>query len=293
MDKNRNGTELRNLKRIAMLIILNILHVTARNKLQEKENMFYILLWTWTGIPFTMDQEDFIAANCQFQNCFITKNISFFNDVTKFDAILFDAIALKEKQDIPYPEKRSKRQRYVLVSTEASVHCPITSEYNNFFNWTWTYKLDSDIVYSEIAIKDKDGTVVGPKKEMHWLPEAKMETTSINILNKLADKRIAAIWIATNCDPASQSVRYIRKMQVELKKNNHSVDTYGSCDNANNTKCISKACQALIESTYYFYLFFESVVSEDFVSKQLLTPLNHFAVPVVFGGANHTRYVGN
>lgn len=299
MVKNRNGTELRNLKRIAIITILNILHVTAHNKLEEKEKLFNILLWTSTGIPFTMAQENFIASKCQFQNCFITRNVSMLSDVTKFDAILFDAVALKEEPDIPFPKNRSKYQRYVLASTESSVHYPITSEYNNFFNWTWTYKLDSDIVFAQIAIKDKDGKVVGPKKEMHWLPEAKMKTTSNDIINKLADKTITAIWITKNCDPESQSHRYIRKMQEELKMGNRSVDIYGPCENMNNTMCVPgfpkfiKECEALIESNYYFYLVFENVVSEDFVSKQLLTPLNHFAVPIVFGGANYTRYVGN
>lgn len=286
----------RNLKRITVITILNILHLTASKKQAKKEKLFNILLWTSSEIPFQTGRKDFIQPKCQFQNCYITKNVSYLSDVAKFDAILFDSAALHEHPDIPFPNRRSEKQRYILLSTESSVRHPITPEYNNFFNWTWTYKLDSDIVFTRIVIRDKDGKVVGPKKEMHWLPDAEMKPISSDILRKLMDKTVTGIWLVTDCDPGSQSQRYIKSLQEELHTYNRKIDVYGQCPGANNTICNKdynkvKQCEALIKSTYYFYMSFENALSEDFVSTQLLTALNYFAVPVVFGGANHTRYI--
>lgn len=298
MDEKRNVINLHNLRRIIAITVLSILHVRAKVEVAEKEKIFNILLWTSSELSFIMERVNFVAAKCQFQNCFVTKNSSYLNDVRNFDAILFDSVALKNQPDIQLPRSRSKNQRYVLVSTESSARYPITFEYNNFFNWTWTYKLDSDIVFAQIAIRNKDGKIIGPKKVMHWLSNAHMKPTSVNILSKLAHKKSTAIWLVTNCDPESQAQGYIKNLQEEMYKYNHSVDLYGRCDIAQNMLCTRdlkkvymKECEALIESKYLFYLSFENVLSEDFVSTHLLTGLNHFAVPVVFGGANHTRYV--
>lgn len=284
----------RNLIRITVIMTINILHITANDKPANKEKLFYILLWTSSEIPFMMEREDFIRPKCQFQNCYITKNIRYLDDVTKFDAILFDSVALHRHPDISFPIRRSAKQRYVLLSTESSVRHPITPEYNSFFNWTWTYKLDSDIVFTQIAIRDKNGKIVGPKKEMHWLPDVNKKPASDDILKKLANKTTTGIWLATDCNPESQFQRYVKTVQEELHKFNRNIDVYGQCPGAYNNLCTKdtgsvEECEALIESTYYFYLSFENVMSEDFVSRQLLTALNHYAVPVVFGGANYTR----
>lgn len=292
------GTTLHDLRKIATIVILNILHVTANIDIVEKDKLFYILLWTTSEMAFRMDQDNFVSPKCQFQNCLITKNASYLDHITNFDAILFDSVFLYEHPDIQLPHRRSRTQRYVFVSTASSADYPITPEYNNFFNWTWTYKFDSDVVFSQIAIRDLEGKVIGPKKEMHWLPVSQMKPIRSNISSKLENKTKTAMWLATSCDTDSQSQIYIKNLQEELRKYNDNVDIYGHCEQANYKLCTKnyeklymKECEALIESTYFFYLSFESILSEDFVSSALLKALKHFAVPIVLGGANHTRYV--
>lgn len=54
---------------------------------------------------------------------------------------------------------------------------------------------------------------------------------------------------------------------------------------------LSEHCYALIESDYYFYLAFENSFCEDYVTEKILTATQHYAVPVVYGGANYSRYV--
>ncbi|XP_063375065.1 alpha-(1,3)-fucosyltransferase C-like [Cydia amplana] len=50
-------------------------------------------------------------------------------------------------------------------------------------------------------------------------------------------------------------------------------------------------CLKLIQEQYYFYLSFENSFSEDYVTEKLLTALENYAVPVVYGGANYTRFM--
>nr|XP_037877562.1 alpha-(1,3)-fucosyltransferase C-like [Bombyx mori] len=47
----------------------------------------------------------------------------------------------------------------------------------------------------------------------------------------------------------------------------------------------------MIREKYYFYLSFENSFGEDYVTEKLLHALEFDAVPVVYGGANYTRFM--
>lgn len=305
MARRKNKALLHNLRQITLVTIVNILHVTAKYEKAEKVNMFNILLWTPMGNSFfdqmPLGSYSFTEPKCQYQNCYLTNNPSYLSNIRKFDAVLFDFPALGRQHGFALPKQRSISQRYVLVSTESPVAHPIKADFNNFFNWTWTYKLDSDVVIANIAIRDAKGTIIGPKNDMHWLAKDKMKASSTDTLSKLTHKRTAAIWLVTNCEPNSQPRIFIQKLQDELRNYNHSLDFYGNCPNANygvcsmdftNKKKLNR-CDQLTEKKYYFYLSFENILSADLVSAHLLTALQHYSVPVVYGGANYTRYVND
>ena len=62
------------------------------------------------------------------------------------------------------PSKRSPHQRYILNTHESSraenVPPYVNKKYlsSNFYNWTWTYRKDSDIIesYGPIVVKADD-----------------------------------------------------------------------------------------------------------------------------------------
>lgn len=238
----------------------------------------------------TLGRNSFTDRNCLFKNCFITDNDTFFTDVKKFDVVVFNAVSLYHKQ-INLSVNRSIKQKYVLSSSEASANFPISARYNYFFNWTWSYMLDSDISCPSVVIWNKFNHIIGPKVVMHWMNMSKMEPTSRYVKYKLRNKKLAAAWIVPKCDNSSNQFRYVQQLRLALIRYGLTVDIFGECGTV---KCLNRwvqTCYGLIENYYYFYLSFEDSISFDYVTKNLLIALHHFAVPVVYGGANYTRCV--
>lgn len=273
-----------------IFILFNLFHAKGYNKpivilmaTPINESSFKHLKLGW---------KSFSDRNCSFQNCFITDNSTFLRDVTEFDVVLFNAISLNHNQ-INLPVNRSVNQKYVLISSEASANYPISKRYNFFFNWTWSYILESDISCPSVVIKNKSDYIIGPKVVMHWMNMAEMKPTSKYVKHKLRNKKLAAAWIVPKCDNSITQYNYVQQLRSALSQYGLTVDIFGECGNV---KCLNRwvqTCYALIENYYYFYLSFENSISFDYVTEKLLIALHHFAVPVVYGGANYTRCVYN
>lgn len=288
MQKNTK----KSIKYFTNIIVFNIFYV---NGLKEKNDLIYILLWTTSDIePFrflSMGQESFISKKCVFQNCFVTNNRTHFADVTEFDVIMFNMMNLGINVQA-LPSKRSIHQRYVFVALYPAGYHEISGGFNGFFNLTWTYKLSSDVSFTHITVKNKHDELIGPKIDMHWIDINDMKPTSSYVIHKLRKKKTAAMWIVSNCLAKSNRHSFVTSLQRELTKYNHTLDIFGKCGNMNcpDNESLDE-CFALIESDYYFYLAFENSLSEDYVTEKVCHALEHFAVPVVFGGANYTRYL--
>lgn len=252
--------------------------------------MIYILMWTKEFSPFNyseMGQQFFKNKNCEFQNCFVTNNKSYFQNVIYFDVITFNAMNIKDT--IP-PLERSIDQLYVFASMDPPGLYRMPSSYKGFFNLTYTYKLDSDVPLRFLIVRNDKGEIIGPNKDMHWIDIKDMKPTSDEIKKKLQNKNKAVAWFVSNCHAPNQREDYVQKLSVELDKYELKVDIFGVCGYLECPK-FTKECYDILESDYYFYLSFENSMCIDYVSEKLLTALKHFTVPVVYGGANYTRYV--
>lgn len=273
---------------VIMLILLNIFYTTGNNV--KYSNLIYILEWTPTHAePFNFleqGQEGFQKRKCAFQNCFLTSNHTYFLNVLKFDVIIFNAVHMK---NVTLPPKRSPYQKYVMVAMEPAGYYPLDAKFNDFFNFTWTYKLDSDVPFPYIIIKNQLGEVIGPKIDMHWMKVEQMNETSAYVIDKLRNKYIAAACFVSNC-MSYKRLKFVYDLKNELSKFGERLDIYGKCGNYQcPVQSTIDECYALIESDYYFYLAFENSFGADYVSEKLLHALEHFAVPVVLGGANYSR----
>lgn len=280
-----------NAKIFIILLILSILYHETKQHVKQP-NIIYILQWTESKRePFVYwkpGRKYFKAMNCEFQNCYITDNVNYFDDVTDYDVILFNAIDIYNV-DLPY--LRSDNQIYVFITTDSAANYPMSNTLNWIFNYTATYKLGSDIPYPYITVRNKLGEVIAPKKEVHWIDVAKMNSTSQSIIDRLQNKKIAAAWFVTNCDASSERLTYASNLREALTSYDLEIDIYGGCgylwcDRTNPDDCMSK-----VERDYYFYLSLENSYSEDYVTEKLLTALNHYAVPVVLAAGNYTRCV--
>lgn len=262
---------------------------------QKDISLKYILLWTSPSTEplryIVNGQTGFKERKCPVNNCYVTPNRKLLKDLTDFDVILFHFPELVQRKSYyDLPKKRSPRQIYTFVSMESSAYYPVPKKlYVNYFNMTWTYKLDSDVYFGYITIKNKSGEVIGPSENMNWLEVNKMLPINETFKEKLKKKSKAGAWFVSNCNAPSGRVGFMEKLQTELKEFNLSVDVYGSCGSKQCPKNQMNECLMRIKSEYYFYFSLENSFSTDYVTEKLLNALNNYAVPVVYGGADYSR----
>ncbi|XP_053611905.1 alpha-(1,3)-fucosyltransferase C-like [Plodia interpunctella] len=256
---------------------------------------YYILQWT-TGkrSPFYhmgTGPSKFIEMKCPHQNCYVTDNRSYLSDLKDFDAIVFNGNDVINMNQDQLPQERSPLQKFVFGATESAPNkmaCNPIME--NLFNWTWTYKLDSDVRWSYILIYNSDGDEIGPKPNMEWPMEMEPiqdeETTFI-----LDGKSKAAAWFVTHCKTLGKREDFVNKVKPELSKLNLTLDVYGKCGDLDCPRSKSDECYDMVKKDYYFYFSFENSFATDYVTEKLLTALNNFAIPVVYGGADYSRFL--
>lgn len=250
----------------------------------------YILLWRMQSSLNNLEgQKSFIEQKCSFMNCYITDNRGLLNDdYTNFEAIVFNINDVKYWNPTLLPKNRSPRQKYILFGNMSSDNNPICSnESDNFFNWTWTYKLNSDIVSPFIEIRDVNGTIVGPKADMSW--NICTRTLPHKLKEKLKTKSKAVAWISSKCVTNNNRIVYVKELKKLLKNYNLNLDIYGSCGSSYCSNTSRKDCAKMIQREYYFYIALEDSSAEDYVTKELLMALNNYAVPIVFSKNNYSR----
>lgn len=260
-----------------------------------KDDMKYILLWTSARtVPFVFigeGQKGFVDRKCPFTNCFVTGNKKYLKDITKYDVIAFAGPEVIRMPMDQLPIKRSPHQKYAFASIESPDYYPVCSNrFDEYFNWTWTFKLDSDVRWGYMVIRDQNNNVVGPNKEMHWIKQEDMDPVSDEFKERLKSKTKAAAWYVSNCHSKSKRELFVKELQKELTKFDLTVDVYGKCGPLQCSRSKEAECFDLIKEKYYFYLSFENSYSEDYVTEKLLNAVWNDAVPVVYGAGNYSRY---
>ncbi|XP_063831724.1 alpha-(1,3)-fucosyltransferase C-like [Ostrinia nubilalis] len=251
----------------------------------------YILKWTDAYAHYMTPlkrnhQNVFVDSNCSFVNCYLTTDRRLLSDVRHFDAILFD---VENNWDF-HPLIRSPYQKFIFVAIESAASYPLCYKgWDNYFNLTWTYRLDSDIRWSYITVLDKNGTVVGPKVDMNWVDP--MDPAPESVMKVIKGKNKTAAWFVSHCKSKGKREDYVDKLQAALRKYGLEVDIFGWCGKLQCTKDRLSDCLKIVEQEYFFYLAFENSLAEDYVTEKLLYAVHHHTVPIVYGGANYSRFL--
>lgn len=245
----------------------------------------YILVWD--GYYLVIDKEGkqtFPNLQCRVNNCFFTEDKDLLDgDYTRFDAIFFSQDALYTTND--RPERRAKSQIYIFSTIESAYNTPACEIFNdNFFNWTFTYRLDSDIVWSYFVVRNVTQHKVAPSENVKW--KTNLNPISPSIVKILRQKKKAAAWLVSHCKADSMRDDYITRLQENLFHYSLKIDVYGDCTQK---KCDDDDCEEMLTKDYYFYMAFENSFSEDYVSEKVLHGYNNYVVPIVYGGANYSR----
>ncbi|CAL7946373.1 unnamed protein product [Xylocopa violacea] len=248
-----------------------------------------ILFWNtmFGNETFYMGQGD-IFQRCPVNDCVAMHERSYADQV-EFDAVLFHG---NELDVADLPATRSPRQWYVFVNLESPVNRPLTDHfYEDFFNLTMTYRLDSDVVWAYNIVRDaRTGRIVAPTRDTNWTAfynrsDDRAYENGDSALSKLIrGKKRPVAWFVSNCKAKSGRQNYVDELSRHI-----SVDIYGRC--GSRTCPVSEDCFARVaEPNYYFYLSFENSLCDDYVTEKLYNALRYNVVPIVYGGANYSLF---
>lgn len=205
--------------------------------------------------------------NCKVKNCYVTANKHLL-PIEEFDALLFH-IPLPHylnHRDV-LPQKRSPHQRYIFANFETPInYVGKRTQYvlDGFFNWTMTYRLDSDIPWTL-------GSIVKGKTK-YTMPTEEF----------VRNKTRTAAWFVSNCNALNR-----RAILGEELGRYIDVDVYGTCGTLTCKK--SDDCYGMLERKYGFYLAFENSNCRDYVTEKFFNVLGRNVIPVVYGAPNYTH----
>ncbi|XP_018577371.1 alpha-(1,3)-fucosyltransferase C-like [Anoplophora glabripennis] len=233
------------------------------------DNVPYKNILYWNGAfghaDFYLGFGSKIFERCEVRNCFTTDNRCYL-PIDQFDAVLFHGREyIWETQD--KPENRSQAQVYIYVNQESPANTPKWIGSDNFFNWTMTYRLDSDIAYTYGMYKN-----ITTNYKMPTVEEVQQKSRKI-------------AWMVSNCNPPSN-----RKTLYEKLSKYFPIDVYGACGTMSCPREDSNGCYDLIARNYKFYLSFENSICVDYVTEKMYSALNRDFIPIVYGGANYSKF---
>lgn len=192
----------------------------------------YILLYTnffgsnnWYLPAETVGPDFFRSIQCPETDCIITTHQDLLPSIAYFDALVFHAA---ERWSQPYPAFRSPFQRYVAAILESPAHTkhPLDRD-GNFFNWTMTYRLDSDVLWSYVQLEDTGtGAVAGPAEGALWLKQRQQfrNYSSQRLLGLVRKKSKMAAQFVSHCGAISGRDRLVKAIRKFVQ-----VDVYGDC----------------------------------------------------------------
>ena len=244
-------------------------------------------------------RQPLIEAKCPVNNCFFTDDIDKFNES---DVVIFFIQYMYD-----FPDYRFPNQRFVFYELDSPANTksyPFTNNHTryNYFNWTMTHRLDSDIVQRDIY-----GAIV-PKPSAH-LPEIYPESlysmsdgrdggrsrrqtkpSPLYLRRPKSDSDVwrgktkLVAWFASHCPTPIRREEYVRQLSQYVQ-----VDVYGKCGNM--TTCGNdEKCLQLLRTDYKFYLSFENSWCPDYVTEKFYRPLLYDTVPIVLGGVDYDQF---
>ena len=204
--------------------------------------------------------------------------------MSSYDAVVFNMNVLHYSGKLPWNEAdywRNPKQRFVFMSMEPPMltwggsgqNKTEVNLYENYFNWSMSFRFDSDVQFTYGLTKLKN-------KSSDFKPFAK---------KKSSPNQPIVVWMASNCAAFSRREDYVKEMKRFIK-----VDSYGKCgdlkcDKNKTTESSPEECYRMMESKYKFYLSFENSFCTDYVTEKFFYILSYDMIPVVYGAANYSR----
>ncbi|CAL8090481.1 unnamed protein product [Orchesella dallaii] len=230
-----------------------------------KENERIILFWTTYFYGDQQEAWDKPNVTLSYPNCFANCRIVTDRSYRAVsDAVIFHSRDLS-RDDLP--QVHIPNQIWVYLQQESPLYTHENlKDYSGIFNWTMSYRQDSDIYH--------------PYKRILPTSSKDNETKSINAIIKSKTKFVA--WIVSNCHTEGKRENYVAELEKFI-----AIDIYGSCGDFS---CPQKGegCFEHIGQEYKFYLSFENSLCVDYITEKFYNALQYNLVPVVYGGGDYS-----
>ncbi|KAI8505029.1 Alpha-(1,3)-fucosyltransferase 7 [Branchiostoma belcheri] len=230
-----------------------------------------IVVWTrWWGVRLWGVQDHYCPS---MPECVFTGERE---EIRNADAVVFHYHdTLKVYSKLAMPLTRFPHQHWVWFAME----CPIVTRlrdlvsYSGIFNWTMTYRNDSDVLTAygsaSLAYKMLKGMRINPNKDY------------------TLGKKHLAVWFVSNCYKYLPRFAYAKELVKHIQ-----VDVFGQCGEV---ICSKKdfQCSNHIIKQYKFYLSFESYKCQEYITEKFWrNAIENEVVPVVFGApkTDYERY---
>ena len=215
-------------------------------------------------------------SHCQISNCryrfALTKRNATLKHPFDADAVVIQGMAIFE---LSPPPRRDQNQVFVLAVRDTLPQIrhldqkAIGKYWVKEFNWTMSFRLDSDVYLPYSYIWERKNTTHLDKKNYDSIFEEK-------------DNDI--LWFVSHCITKS-----IREQYVEDLSKVVNVDIVGRC--GKNKVCPKGAahCSDNIVGKYKFYLAFENSFYKDYVTEKLFKFFNEDIIVVVRGATDYSK----
>ena len=185
---------------------------TSRYKDTPRTKLKTILMWNLAYGTKEYDigfgQEPFYNYKCPETRCYSTSNRSYLENVENFDAILFHQRSF-EFSDLP--QKRKPHQRYIHWMQESAQYLYMDiHQLNGIFNWTMTYRQDSDFFlpygrFHKIKEHPEGEELEKYIKEFGWKNRHLAKGPSEGNRTKLH-----AAWFVSHCATVARREKYVK-----------------------------------------------------------------------------------
>lgn len=255
-------------------------YTSNQSRHHEKEQLKKVLFWNEpypgrkkanqaSGVngEFSVSEYVQLLEGCASEHqCEITSNgrTSDPDVLKRYHAIVFHQ---RSWNFVDIPKHRWPHQRYVFLSMESPAWKFIDSEsMAGFFNWTMTYRRDSDIHnpygwFSPLQVLRNTSSLQGEELSRQ----------------RLFKKKRMAAWFVSNCDSLSGRNEFVKELGKYID-----VDVYGRCGNLRCPRSQSEKCNNMVEQNYKFYLSLENSLCQDYITEKLFAIMHYYVVPVVF-----------
>ncbi|KAG0723819.1 Alpha-(1,3)-fucosyltransferase C [Chionoecetes opilio] len=195
---------------------------------------------------FGFGRDPFLLAGCRVNNCTTT------GDRTRYPLEQIDALIWHfRSKDRSLPKKRSPHTRYVFWMQESPSYLyGNLRNYRNVFNWTFTYRRDSDIV-NPYALVFRRRKPLPPDHRDYAAGKTKL-----------------AAWFVSHCGTESGRESLVMSLKKRL-----SVDVYGYCGPLKCDKKNTGDCYNMLNKTYKFYFSFENSLCQEYITEKFFNIL--------------------